>query len=119
MNKWDEKKALSYSIIPTDKWRRKNGITKSEMGKVVQGYKIPVIKINKPWGFFFKRKRKENQHLTVITVIMTRIINGCKTTRNGMFTSSQSTPHKLLITYNKGENSRQSRNLAKTISIND
>jgi len=53
MNKWDEKKALSYSIIPTNKWRRKNGITKSEMGKVVQGYNIPVIKINKPWGFFF------------------------------------------------------------------
>lgn len=25
----------------------------------------------------------------------------------------------LLITYNKGENNRQSRNLAKTISIND
>ena len=44
MNKWDEKKALSYSIIPTNKCRRKNGIKKSEMGKVGQRYKPPVIK---------------------------------------------------------------------------
>ena len=36
MNKWDEKKALSYSIIQTNKCRRKNGIKKSEMGKVGQ-----------------------------------------------------------------------------------
>ena len=42
MNKWDEKKALSYSIIPTNKCIRKNGIKKSEMGKSEKGTRFQL-----------------------------------------------------------------------------